>query len=117
MAATMVNFIGGLTALSLIFALQQTIAHSQFALPAAPWLDPVIWLGGPFGVFFVMVAAKMARALGVFVFTLTSVVGQLSGAILMDVFFPTAATDITVQLIAGIAITAVAVVMASGKRN
>jgi uncharacterized membrane protein YdcZ (DUF606 family) len=59
----------------------------------------------------------MAKTLGVFLFTLTSVVGQLSGAILMDVLFPTASTNITWQLLLGISITGAAVVLASGKKK
>ena len=60
---------------------------------------------------------NMAKTLGVFLFTLTSVVGQLSGAILMDVVFPTAATNITWQLLLGISMTGAAVVLASGKQK
>lgn len=115
LAATLVNFIGGLTVLCLVLAGQWVTGPVALVLPSAPWQDPVIWLGGPFGVFFVMVAAQMAKSLGVFVFTLTSVVGQLSGAVLLDVVFPTEATHITVQLIAGLVITGLAVVLSSDK--
>ena len=117
LAATLVNFIGGLIVLAAVLAVQQVVAPVALDLPAAPWRDPVIWLGGPFGVFFVMVAAQMAKSLGVFVFTLTSVVGQLSGAVLLDVVFPTEATNITAQLIAGLAITGFAVVLSSDTKK
>jgi hypothetical protein len=43
--------------------------------------------------------------------------GQLSGAILMDVVFPTAVTNITWQLLLGISMTGAAVVLASGKKK
>ena len=39
------------------------------------------------------------------------------GAILMDVLFPTASTNITWQLLLGISITGAAVVLASGKKK
>jgi transporter family-2 protein len=113
LAATLVNFIGGLIVLAGVLAVQQMLEPQPLVLPAPPWLDPVVWLGGPFGVFFVLIGAQMARILGVFVFTLTSVVGQLSGAVMLDLVFPTAATHITVQLISGLVITGLAVVLSS----
>ena len=116
-AATMVNFIVGLITLVVVYAIAQQVNPQSFNVPPMPWENPVIWLGGPFGVLFVLTASFMAKALGVFLFTLTSVVGQLSGAILMDVLFPTASTNITWQLLLGISITGAAVVLASGKKK
>jgi transporter family-2 protein len=116
-AAAMVNFIVGFIVLVVVFGVKQQISPQQIIVPPMPWENPIIWLGGPFGVFFVLTAAFMAKTLGVFLFTLTSVVGQLSGAILMDVVFPTAATNITWQLLLGISMTGAAVVLASGKKK
>ena len=116
-AAAMVNFIVGFIVLVVVFGVKQQISPQQIIVPPMPWENPIIWLGGPFGVFFVLTAAFMAKTLGVFLFTLTSVVGQLSGAILMDVVFPTAATNITWQLLLGISMTGAAVVLASGKQK
>ncbi len=112
-AATTINFIVGLSLITVVFVATMILGTSEYSMPPAPWQNPLVWLGGPAGVFFVLTAAKMARALGVFVFTLTSVLGQLSGAILLDVLFPTAATDLSWQLFLGVAITGSAVVMAS----
>jgi transporter family-2 protein len=116
-AATMVNFIVGFITLVVVYAIAQQVNPQSFNVPPMPWENPVIWLGGPFGVLFVLTASFMAKTLGVFLFTLTSVVGQLSGAILMDVLFPTASTNITWQLLLGISITGAAVVLASGKKK
>jgi len=116
-AATFVNFIVGFLTLVVVYGIKQQISPQGFNVPPMPWENPIIWLGGPFGVMFVLTAAFMAKTLGVFLFTLTSVVGQLSGAILMDVLFPTATTNITWQLILGISITGAAVVLASGKKK
>jgi transporter family-2 protein len=116
-AATMVNFIVGFITLVVVYAIAQQVNPQSFNVPPMPWENPVIWLGGPFGVMFVLTASFMAKTLGVFLFTLTSVVGQLSGAILMDVLFPTASTNITWQLLLGISITGAAVVLASGKKK
>jgi transporter family-2 protein len=116
-AATMVNFIVGFITLIIVYLVVQQVNPQSFKVPPMPWENPVVWLGGPFGVLFVLTAAFMAKTLGVFLFTLTSVVGQLSGAILMDVLFPTASTNITWQLLLGISITGAAVVLASGKKK
>ena len=116
-AAAMVNFIVGFITLVIVYLIVQQVSPQGFNVPPMPWENPVIWLGGPFGVLFVLTAAFMAKTLGVFLFTLTSVVGQLSGAILMDVLFPTASTNITWQLLLGISITGAAVVLASGKKK
>ena len=116
-AATMVNFIVGFITLVVVYAVAHQVNPQSFNVPPMPWENPVIWLGGPFGVLFVSTASFMAKTLGVFLFTLTSVVGQLSGAILMDVLFPTASTNITWQLLLGISITGAAVVLASGKKK
>ena len=116
-AATMVNFIVGFITLVVVYAVAHQVNPQSFNVPPMPLENPVIWLGGPFGVMFVLTASFMAKTLGVFLFTLTSVVGQLSGAILMDVLFPTASTNITWQLLLGISITGAAVVLASGKKK
>ena len=116
-AATMVNFIVGFITLVVVYAVAHQVNPQSFNVPPMPWENPVIWLGGPFGVLFVLTASFMAKTLGVFLFTLTSVVGQLSGAILMDVLFPTASTNITWQLLLGISLTGAAVVLASGKKK
>ena len=116
-AATMVNFIVGFITLVVVYTVAHQVNPQSFNVPPMPWENPVIWLGGPFGVLFVLTASFMAKTLGVFLFTLTSVVGQLSGAILMDVLFPTASTNITWQLLLGISITGAAVVLASGKKK
>ena len=113
LAASLVNFIVGLIVLLVAFAGQQMQTLAEFSAPPSPLENPVVWLGGPFSVFFVVVAAKTARELGVFVFTLTSVLGQLVASVLLDYLFPTDATHLTVQLGVGLAVTAVAVAMAN----
>jgi len=113
LAATTMNFVVGLVTLLLVFGVMRLVGQADFTMPPTPLQNPVIWLGGPFGVFFVLVAAYMARTLGVFIFTLASVLGQLSGAILIDLVFPTSVTDITFQLLLGLVITGSAVVLAS----
>lgn len=113
MAATFVNFTVGLVALGFALLIGLIRNPEVLIIPPSPLANPLIWLGGPFGVFFVMVAASMARTLGVFIFTLTSVMGQLSGAVLMNFAFPDQAIPITPALIFGLLLTGVAVALAS----
>lgn len=112
--ATLVNFIGGLFFIGIANVVKYFLDPQPFVLPPMPWENPGIWLGGPFGVIFVLISAAVAKPLGIFIFTLTSLVGQLSSAILWDYYFPTEATDLNARLFIGLAVTAFAVVLASG---
>lgn len=112
--ATLVNFIGGLTFIGIANLIMYFVDPKPFVMPPMPWENLYIWLGGPFGVIFVLVSAAVAKPLGIFIFTLTALVGQLTSAILWDYFFPTDATDLNSRLFIGLAITVFSVLMASG---
>ena len=79
-------------------------------LPAGPF-----WLfsGGFFGLVFIIAAAQIIKPLASLRFALGSVTGQLLGSLLLDVFAPTTGTDISAHLLTGIALTAIAVVLAN----
>ena len=115
--ATLVNFIGGLIFIIIANVIQYVVNPQPLVMPPLPWENPVIWLGGPFGVIFVLISAAVAKPLGIFLFTLTALVGQLSSAILWDVVFPTEVTDLNIQLFIGLAITVGSVLLASGGPN
>lgn len=115
--ATLVNFIGGLTFVGLVNLVMYFVDRKPYVLPPMPWENLQIWLGGPFGVIFVLVAAAVAKPLGIFIFTLTSLVGQLTSAILWDYFLPTEATDLNSRLFIGLGITVVSVLLASGSND
>ncbi len=86
MVATGVNFIVGFTALLLasVIALGSgTISLGSF--PGQWWL----YLGGPIGVAFIALAAWAVRGVGVLVFGLLSIAGQLLGSVFMDLVAPT----------------------------
>ena len=116
-AATLVNFIGGLSFIVLANVIMHFVDPKPYVMPQLPWENLAIWLGGPFGVLFVLTAAAVAKPLGIFLFTLSSVLGQLAGAVLLDYFFPTEATNFNARLFIGLGITAFAVVLASGNGN
>lgn len=65
----------GFTALLLVGAVTEAFDGQAFTAPPAPWAQPVLWLGGPIGVAFVVVAAFAVRGLGVLVFSLLTIVG------------------------------------------
>lgn len=109
-AAAWVNFtVGGtmLWTLALIRGVDISVAPSPVE---QPWL----WTGGLMGSVFVVVAAAIVRTLGVLLLTLTTIAGQLFGAVIIDVVAPTPGRPITAFSLAGVALTFVAVLVGSG---
>lgn len=88
LAAALVNFIVGFSALAIVSLLWEAGDGVPLILPPAPWEQPVLWLGGPLGVTFVAIAAFTVKGLGVLLFSLLSIVGQLVGGVLIDAFRP-----------------------------
>ena len=122
MATTALNFTMGTSTLFVVLMLMHFVGGQHLPMPPAPWDRPLLWTGGSIGICFIVSAAVLVRSLGVLVFSLVSVVGQLSGAVLLDVFFPTKGNHVTAQVVLGVAITGVAIAMAAssglrGKRS
>jgi transporter family-2 protein len=87
MAATGVNFLVGFSALFLLSMLMiGTGSASPGSLPGQWWL----YLGGPIGVLFIALAAWAVRGVGVLVFGLLSIAGQLIGSVGIDLVAPSA---------------------------
>jgi Protein of unknown function, DUF606. len=57
------------------------------------------------------------RQLGVLVFAVVSVLGQLAGALVLDLFFPTPGTQVGLLLILGLVVVGAAVVLAGWQRR
>lgn len=88
LAAGLFNFIMGFSALVIVAALVQT---QQPGLPLSPpsiAQQPILWTGGLIGVTFVVVAASAVRGLGVLLFSLLTIVGQLAGGVAVDLINP-----------------------------
>ena len=113
MATTVLNFTMGTSTLCVVLLLMHFVGGQHLPMPPAPWERPLLWTGGSIGICFIVSAAVLVRSLGVLVFSLVSVVGQLSGAVLLDVFFPTPGNRVTAQVVLGVAITGVAIAMAA----
>lgn len=88
LAAALVNFIVGVTALTVVAVLIENLDRPAYIAPPAPWAEPVLWLGGPMGVAIVVLAAFAIRGLGVLLFSLLTIVGQLVGGVVMDTVAP-----------------------------
>ncbi len=108
-AATTVNFVVGLAALTFVLSLQALLGN--VVLPEWPstwWL----YLGGPIGVLFIALAAWAVKPLGVLAFGLLAIAGQLLGALVLDLTLPSA-VEPDLSLLLGLTLLAVAVVLAA----
>jgi transporter family-2 protein len=110
--AAWVNFVVGFTALLVVFLLGSVaFGAGAHQLPRSHWW---LYLTGPIGVVFVALAAWVVRLLGVLLFSLSVVSGQLAGAVLIDVISPTGTQTVGVATLVGVALTVVAVAIGSG---
>lgn len=108
-----VNFIVGTVALLVIATVVENLDNRAFVPPPAPWSEPILWLGGPIGVAFVTVAAFAVRSLGVLLFSLLTIVGQLLGSVGVDVVTPTAgAVELSWQVLLAVLLSVVAAALA-----
>jgi transporter family-2 protein len=116
LVATVVNFVVGTAVLLLALGVEHLVGH-DWTPPPAPWEEPVLWLGGPIGVAFILTAAVVVRPLGVLLLSLLSTSGQLTGALVADVVAPTPGTVLTWQLVVGVLLTMAAVALAAVRRG
>jgi len=113
LVATFVNFVCGLTALMIALVIEHTIGGHAWTMPPAPWHQPIVWLGGPVGLLFIVTAAYFVAPLGVLLFSLLNIAGQLVGALVLDLIVPTPGTVVDSTLVVGMLLTLVAVAVAS----
>ena len=110
MAATGVNFLVGFSSLfllSLVVVATGVTAIGTF--PAQWWL----YVGGPIGVLFIALAAWAVRGVGVLVFGLLSIAGQLLGSVVIDVVAPSGNTGFGWSEGVALALVALAVLLAT----
>jgi transporter family-2 protein len=114
--ATAVNFVVGLTALTTAFLVEHLVLSHAWSFPPPPWEQPLLWLGGPIGVIFVVSASIVVKPLGVLLFSLLNIGGQLAGSLLVDLVLPTPGTVVGWQLVSGVVLTGAAVTFAALRR-
>jgi transporter family-2 protein len=115
LSATFYNFVFGTTALAAAFGVSLAVAGGEASsLPSSPlWM----YLGGVIGVAFIAIAAWAVPLVGVLRFALLSIAGQLTGAVLLDIFAPTSGTELGWNLFAGVLLAFVAVAIGSRSRT
>lgn len=114
MSATLLNFALGTVALASAFGVAWALTDTD---PSAPPSSPLwMYLGGLIGVAFIAIASWVVPIVGVLMFALLSIAGQLSGALVLDVVAPTSGTLLTWNLYAGVALAFVAVLIAARRR-
>ncbi|MFC3963858.1 DMT family transporter [Nocardia jiangsuensis] len=111
-AAALVNFVVGLLLLVPVTVVVLAVRGPPASPPPEPWL----YLGGLIGVVFIAVAAFTVRWIGVLLLGLTSVAGQLTAAILLDVLTPTG-PGISLAALTACALTLIAVLGATPARR
>ncbi|MEH1015391.1 DMT family transporter [Micromonospora sp. CPCC 206060] len=110
LVATLVNFAVGTTVLLIAFAVDIVLRGlPDGRLPTEPWL----YLGGPIGVIFIAMAAAVVRFTGVLLLGLSTIAGQVVGAVLVDLLVPTNASHPGPTTLLGAALTLVAVLIAA----
>ncbi len=112
MPAALINFVLALVLLLIGLGIEHLIGH-RWAPPPAPWDQPLLWLGGITGVLYISVAAVLVRPLGVLLFGLLTIAGQLTGSLLSDLLLPTPGTVVSWQLVAGVLLAGVAIAYAA----
>ena len=105
---TIVNFLVGTSALVLA-AVVSVIIRGWPATPPGQWW---LYTGGALGIVAIITAVTAVRVTGVLLLGMSSVAGQLTGALLLDVFVPTAG-GLSPTSVIGIALTMVAVGIAA----
>lgn len=110
LAATLVNFVVGFSALALATVVGLAVGYIQFgAWPSEWWL----YLGGPIGVLFIALAAWAVRGVGVLVFGLLTIAGQLTGSVLLDTLLPTGTAPLGWPQWTGLLLIAFSVLLAA----
>lgn len=115
MSAAALNFVFGLLAVSAALGVTWAVtSRGPSALPHGPWW---LYLGGVTGVVFIVSAAWVVPKIGVLVFALVSISGQLSGAVILDLVTPTSGSEVVWNLFAGVALAFVAVAISALPRR
>jgi transporter family-2 protein len=106
---SLLNFAMGTTFLTVLLLIAVVLGETELSpLPAGPWW---IYTGGVIGVVYIAFTSTIVQHLGVLTFTLISVGGQLVGSLLIDLLSPTEGVQVSIYLVAGIAMTYLGVIV------
>lgn len=108
LTATFVSFLAGMSLLVVIGAVSVVINGWPQSWPTEPWY----YTGGVIGTIFVALGAILVRPLGVLLLSMSTVAGQLVGALALDALLPIAGS-LTPWMVAGSTIALLAVAIAA----
>lgn len=113
-SAAWFNFAFGTTALvvTAVVVIMGTDTSVQ-STAGAPWWA---YTGGALGVIFIATSVWVVPRIGVLLFALISISGQLTGAVILDFIAPTDGTELGAQLFIGIGLTFVAIALSTVPR-
>jgi bacterial/archaeal transporter family-2 protein len=114
MPATWVNFVVGTAALAVVLLAATVLGGSPTGLPSPADGTWWLYLGGPIGIAFICLSAWLVHHLGVLLLGLSSVVGQVFGALILDAV---AGVHLGLLTFVGAALTLVGVGVAAVTRN
>ncbi len=103
-AAAAINFATGTAALVLALAVEIAVRGVPAAPPSQAWL----YTGGLLGIVIIGGASMLVRSTGVLLLSLGMIVGQLVGALALDLLVPTPGTRVATTTLVGIVLTLVA---------
>lgn len=106
---TIVNFLVGTSALVVAAVFDLVVNGLPESMPGPWWL----YTGGTMGIVAIMTAVTAVRVTGVLLLGMSSVAGQLTGAVVLDLFVPAEGAELSVTRVIGIALTMVAVGIAA----
>ncbi|EMY32812.1 hypothetical protein D477_018199 [Arthrobacter crystallopoietes BAB-32] len=109
--STFLNFATGTAALLAAWGVQ-AMAAGRADLMAGPWW---LYLGGPLGTLILASATICVASTGVLLTSLAVICGQLAGSLVLDIAWPSAGSTVGPLTLAGIALTALAMLVTAGK--
>lgn len=111
LSATWVNFLVGTSMLMLLLTARTLTGGPPVVTDPQPWW---LYTGGLIGLSFVAVASFVIAHLGVLLFGLCQIAGQVIGAVLLDLIVPVPGDSVTLATLLGAALTLVAVLVGAG---
>jgi transporter family-2 protein len=111
LSTTWLNFTMGTLMLGVVAVARWGVGGLHPSVPHdVPWWA---WWGGLCGIGFIGTAAWAVRHLGVLLFSLAVVTGQLGAAVVLDLLDPATRPDVGPAVLAGVAVTLVAAALAA----